>query len=133
MYSPSEQSLLDFVKRSKISLFFSFQINTQRYLYEACKQGDIELIKICLSETIQAENSQNFFYKINRTTKTASLFKVNSNINQLNIPRTVEHESTEYLITSITGTNRTIKTVTFAEDSAVDTVYFGAFTQSQLE
>ena len=101
----------------------------QSYLQEACLQGDIDLIKIYLSETIQTED---LTFKIDRTTKTASLFQVSSNISQIIIPRTVQHKSIEYLITSITGTNRDIKTVKFAEDSAVNAIYFRAFSRSKI-
>ncbi|KAK8849998.1 hypothetical protein M9Y10_018592 [Tritrichomonas musculus] len=87
-------------------------------LHEACQKGDIGLIKIYLSKCVQNEK-QELTFKINETTKTASLFKVNTNISQLTIPRTIQYESTEYLITSITGTNRDIKTINFVEDSGI--------------
>ena len=41
-------------------------------------------------------------------------------------------KSIKYLITSITGTNRDIKTVKFAEDSAVNAIYFRAFSRSKI-
>ena len=71
------------------------------FLHDACQIGDLELIEIYLSETIENE-SKDLTFKINKTKKTASLFKINDRqIQQIIVPRTVNHESTEYLITSI--------------------------------
>ena len=39
------------------------------------------------------------------------------------VPRTVKHESTDYLITSICGTNDDIETLKFVENSTVKTIY----------
>ena len=70
-------------------------------LHVACKKGDLELIKILLSETIENETND-LTFKINKTNKTASLFTINNEeIEHLIVPRTVKHESEEYLITSI--------------------------------
>ena len=90
-------------------------------LHEACKEGDVELIKIYLNETI-TNDSKEITFKIDKTNQTASLFKVSHYIEELIIPRTVKHETIEYLITSICiGDN--IKTIKFSEDSAVKTFY----------
>lgn len=82
-------------------------------------------------------------FKIDQENKTASLFEVNSQNNHLVIPRTVEHESTDYLITSITGTERNISFISgtdtniirveFAENSAVKKIYKDAFKYSNIE
>ena len=53
-------------------------------LGEACKNGDIELIKIYLSETIRS-CSKDLMFKIDETAKTASLFKVSPNISRLRL------------------------------------------------
>ena len=102
-------------------------------LYDACKYGDLDLIKIYLSETVE-NNSHELQFKIDSTNRTASLIKVRDDIIEAVIPRTVEHESVEYLITSITGTSQKIKTLKFVEDSAVKTIYRHAFPySSQIE
>ena len=101
-------------------------------LHEACKNGDIELIKIYLSPYIQNE-TKDMRFKIDKTSKTASLLEVDDSIRQLVIPQSVQYESTEYLITSVIGTNRSIKTVNFAKDSAVKTICYGAFQYSKIE
>ena len=98
-------------------------------MHQACKAGDVELVKILLSETI--ENDSKFTFKINKTNQTASLFKVNNGVEHLIIPRTFTYESTEYLITSISCINNSqIKTLRFAEDSAVQTIYGHLFPYS---
>lgn len=66
------------------------------------KEGDIELIRIYLSETI-SDDSEDLIFKIDKTNQTASLFEIGRNLKQVLIPRTVKHGSTEYLITSVTG------------------------------
>ena len=96
-------------------------------LHLLCREGDIELIKIYLSETLETD-SQDMTFKIDRTNKTASLFKINKNISQITIPRTIKLESTDFLITSICGPLPDITIVKFVEDSAVKTIYRSAFT-----
>ena len=61
------------------------------------------------------------------------MFKVKNEVEEVNIPRTVEHESIEYLITSIIGTGNSVKTIKFSEDSAVKTFYKDSFLTSQIE
>ena len=51
-------------------------------LHEAYKLGDTDLIKIYLSEKIQNDSKDKIF-KIDKTAKTASLFKASSNNRQL--------------------------------------------------
>ncbi|KAK8847259.1 hypothetical protein M9Y10_019845 [Tritrichomonas musculus] len=92
------------------------------YLHVACKGGDLELIKIYLSETI-ANDSKSLIFKIDKLKHTASLFKIDDNISSVVIPRTIELESTEYLITSICGSGMNIRTFEFEQDSAVETIY----------
>ena len=45
----------------------------EQKLHYACQRGDIELIKICLSETIEID-SKRLTFKIDKTNQTASLF-----------------------------------------------------------
>ena len=71
-------------------------------LHHACQKGDLDHIKILLSETIK-NSTKDLTYKIDKTTHTASLFKVDQNLENLTIPRTVKHEMKDYLVTSITG------------------------------
>ena len=101
-------------------------------LHEACREGDLEMIKIFLSETIE-DSTNTLKFKIDETNQTASLFKVENGIEEVNIPRTIEHESTEYLITSIIGFCADVKTVKFSEESAVKTFYRDAFFGSKIE
>ena len=56
----------------------------------------------------------------------ASLFKNDHNIEEVIIPRTIEHESDEYLITSIAGTNTQIKSIyRYAfYNSEIEEIYF---------
>ena len=100
-------------------------------LHRACERGDLELIKIYLNETIKNE-SQDMIFKIDKTNNTASLFRVNTKNDLLIIPRSVNHESIDYLITSISGINFRFKSLNFAEDSAVKTIYGYAFENSLL-
>ena len=91
-------------------------------LHAACQEGDIELIKILLSETIENETKE-LSFKINKTNQTASLFDSNPEIKDIIVPRTVKHESVDYLITSISCINHHTKTLKFVEDSAVKIFY----------
>ena len=103
------------------------EFNAIKYnLHEVCKDGDLDLIKIYLCVTVE-NHSKTFKFKIDETNQTASLFRVNEDIEEVIVPRTVEHESVEYLITSISGTSHNLKTLKFAEDSAVKTIYGYAF------
>ena len=103
------------------------QIDTK--LLTACRKGDIELIKICLSETVH-NDSKDLTFKIDKTNKTASLFQVSSKIDHLVIPRIIKLESTDYLITSIIDIGSFIKSLYFVEDSAVKTIYGSQFSFS---
>ena len=89
------------------------QIDTK--LLTACREGNIELIKICLSETVH-NDSKDLTFKIDKTNKTASLFQVSSKIDHLVIPRIIKLESTDYLITSIIDIVSFIKSLYFVED-----------------
>ena len=92
-------------------------------LHELCMKGDVDLIKIYLNETVEDE-FKDFSFKIDKTNQTASLFEVKKNARQIIIPRSIKHESTEYLITSISGIwNDTISKIKFVEDSAVKTFH----------
>ncbi|KAK8834969.1 hypothetical protein M9Y10_018671 [Tritrichomonas musculus] len=95
-------------------------------LHNACSEGDLDLIKIYLSETIENE-SKDFTFKIDRKNQTASLFKVNCDIEEVIVPRTVKYESTDYLITSISGTSENVSIIKFVKDSKVKTIYRFAF------
>ena len=101
-------------------------------LYEACENGDLEMIKILLSEKIE-NSSRTLKFKIDETNQTASLFKISILNPQYIIPRTVEHKSTEYLITSIVNIGFSIDFIKFSEDSAVKTVYQKAFYHSHIK
>ena len=101
-------------------------------LHDACKEGDLELIQIYLNEQIENE-SKDLIFKIDKTKKTASLFKVNNDIEDLIIPRTIKHESINYLITSICGSIYSIKNIKFEKDSSVKTIYKHAFSISEIE
>ena len=69
----------------------------------ACRTGDLEVIEIYLSEKIKNE-TKDLMFKINKTNKTASLFKLNNKqLEHLLIQQTVQHGSDEYLITGISN------------------------------
>ena len=96
-------------------------------LSDACRMHDLDLIQIYLNVTISNE-TKSFEFKIDETKRTASLFNVNNeNIKEVIIPRAIEHDSVEYLITSITGINGNIKTLKFDENSSVETIYGNTF------
>lgn len=91
-------------------------------LHRACRKGDLDLIKIYISETIE-DDSKTLKFKIDRTNKTASLFQVDDEIKDLYVPRSIEHESTEYVNTSICRIGSPIVTIEFSEDSEVKIIY----------
>lgn len=103
----------------------------------ACGSGDIEFIKILLSQKIDM-NSEGLSYKINKVNKTASLIFVNKEMENLFIPRSIKYQSNEYLITSIVGvgynqSSKKIKTVSFDKNSAVTTIFANAFDGLNIE
>lgn len=104
----------------------------ENMLHRAVKIGDLELIKIYLSETIE-NDSKDLIFKIDRTNKTASLFKNKSKSEEIIIPRTVTHKSTEFLITNMCGIGAECKTVKFVEDSAVERFYSYTYSDSEIE
>ena len=97
----------------------------KRLLHISIQKCDLELIKIYLSERIE-NCSKSLVFKIDKINHTASLFKINNWTDNL-IPRAIEYESTEYLITSICGTCEGIDELKFVEDSKVKTIYRNAF------
>ena len=97
----------------------------------ACREGDLELIKILLSETIE-DGSKNFFIKIDKTNKTASFYGFNQSSYDLIIPRTIKHDNNDYLVTSICGLHGIVNIleklkIKFEEESSVSTIYGHAF------
>ncbi|KAK8865144.1 hypothetical protein M9Y10_010678 [Tritrichomonas musculus] len=101
-------------------------------LHNACQDGDLELIKILLSETIQ-DDSKDLTFKIDKTNQTASLFKVKVDVKHVIIPRSIKHDSVDYLVTSITGTDFYVKSIKFLDDSAVKRIYRGALSGMYIE
>ena len=106
-------------------------------LIYACEKGDLELIKILLSETIE-DDSKNFFFKIDKTNKTASFYGSNQKSQDFIIPRTVKHENNDYLVTSICGLHFAFNfcesfNIKFEEESSVSTIYGYAFSHSNIE
>ena len=107
-------------------------------LHRACEEGDLDIIKILLCET--AQNATNYLtFKIDKTNHTASLIKINPNLENPIIPRTVKHEMNDYLVTSICSLGCSffiqskIKNVKFEENSSVSTIYRYAFDDSNIE
>lgn len=122
-----KQEIINLFKNRNIICFDNYDYNEISYrLHLACREGDKDYIKIIFNDTIKNE-TKDLTFKIDKSNQTASLFRVNKAIDELIIPRTVKYESDEYLITSITGTYNEIKTIKFAEDSAVNTFYQSAF------
>ncbi|KAK8897924.1 hypothetical protein M9Y10_000157 [Tritrichomonas musculus] len=117
-----------------IKFFHSNLIHHKIYyiLHEACQEGDLELIKIYLSETITNESNL-LSFKIDKTNRNASLFKVNNKSKQIIIPQTVKHDSTEYLITSITSIRNSIQILKFIKNSEVEKIYKNAFNDSHIK
>ena len=120
-----------FTKFSKLRFERDFR-NFENILHKACELSDVDLIKIYLSETIQ-NDTKDLTFQIDKINRTASLIKVRYSNKKHIIPRTVQYESTEYIITSITGIYCDINTINFAEDSAIKTFYFGALSYADLE
>lgn len=101
-------------------------------LHEACKKGDFELIKIFLNETIKKE-SPSLAFRIDKANKTASLMNNYNDSEFLVIPRTVKHESTDYLITSILSVGSKIKTLKFSDDSSVKKIFGHSLSNFSIE
>ena len=60
-------------------------------LHYACQECDLELIKILLSDTFRNYyNGRLLIFKINKTNNTASIIKVQTKLEELIVPRTVE-------------------------------------------
>ncbi|KAK8852946.1 hypothetical protein M9Y10_017942 [Tritrichomonas musculus] len=109
------------------------------FLLFAFKEGALDLIKILLCETIE-DDSKGLTFKIDKINKTASLIEIDRKLDDVIIPRTINHELNEFLVTSICilkyhdddfgSQNKTIK---FEEDSAVRTIYRSPFLCSRVE
>ena len=62
----------------------------------SCLKGNLNLIKILLSEaTTQDINGQ--FFKIDKTNKTASLFKADQDLYHIVVPRTIKYEMNDHI------------------------------------
>ena len=101
-------------------------------LSQAFELDNLEVIKIYLGETIE-NKSQDLRFKIDKKSRTASLFRVKNETQDLIVPRSVKYESVDYLITNIARTGANIKTMKFVEDSAVKTIHESAFKNSEIE
>ena len=69
-------------------------------LHKACRKCDLELIQIYLNKRISDE-TKSVEFKIDETKRTTSLFKDNTCNEEFVIPRTIEHESVEYLTNNL--------------------------------
>ena len=127
----NKEKIIDLFMNHNNLVYETDFIKVKTKLHRACRECDLDLIKILLCETI-VDDSKRIFYKIDKTNKTASLFQVDGYGNSITIPRTVKHESTDYLITSISKCHYSVEYIEFAEDSAIDTIYRGAFVNSKI-
>ena len=78
---------------------------------------------------------ETLIYSINEDEKTSKIIG-NSSSGEIIIPRSIVHESQEYVITSISNyafENSTIKTIQFAADSELQTIEIYAFWNSTIE
>ena len=91
-------------------------------LHFACREGNLELIKIYLNESI-VNDSETLELKIDETNRTASISRIAYSTEKVIFPRTYQHGSSEYLITSMIGNGYDLRTLKFSEDSAVKTIY----------
>lgn len=131
-WNPKKSEILDlFTNFSKLRSKKEFD-EIEYDLRQAIELENPESIKIYLSETIENE-SQDLRFKIDKESRTASLFRVNKETEDLIVPQSVKYESYDYLITSIVGTGAKIKTIKFAEDSAVKSIHESAFNKTEIE
>mgnify|MGYP007035365582 CR=1 FL=1 len=73
------------------------------------------MIKIYRGDIIR-NDSNTLTFKIDKTNRKASLFNTAENIKEVIIPRTIEYESVEYLITSVVDVNKNLRKLLFVED-----------------
>lgn len=71
----NKQEILNLFQNSNLHSIEEFD-KIKSKLHEACKLGELELINILLQETINNESNE-FTFKIDKKNQTASLFKVN--------------------------------------------------------
>lgn len=77
-----------------------------------------------------------YIYSINTDENTASIIKVPSNQEAITIPRTIQYESIEYIITSISKSalySTKVKSVQFTEDSEIKSFEDDSFSDSSIE
>ena len=115
---------------NEISSYKEYQ-KIERMMQRACSQGDLELLEIYLNEEVKFEIEKELIsFKINKKTKTASLFRVFTLNNKLIIPRTIKYEMEDYLITSVISSGeriKIVKNIEFSKDSEVRIIYEKSF------
>ena len=81
-------------------------------------------------------NQANLRYLLNKTNHTATIVGSNEEENDFIVPRSIEYESQEYLITSIGErsfcSNHSIYSIYFSDDSCLETIEERAFSHSSL-
>lgn len=86
-------------------------------------------------ETNKKIRQEGLVYSINEEEKTASVIRYKSKKKELIIPRSIEHESNEYLITSISKyafDSSKVKSISFAYNSELRTIEEDAFVGSLI-
>ena len=131
-----KNEILEFITcHNEINSYEEFSI-IKSMIIQAFGRGDLELLEIYLNKEIEINtDKQRLTFKINKTRKTASLFKVLKSQNCLIVPRTIEYEGDEYLITSVISSGqcrKQIKQILFPSNSAVQTIYEESFSGSKI-
>ena len=125
------------LNHNKLKSYLEFK-EIQMLLQYAYQECDFDLIKTLLSESY-VDEFKKLIFKIDKTNKTMSLFKVNQQNEELIIPRSITYEFNDYLVTNIIGLNGTykydmhVKTVKFDDDSAVSTINGFSFSNTIIE
>ena len=104
-------------------------------LYDACIERDVDTVKWLTREEIKDKSG--FSYKIDKLDKKAAAFSYLNENGDAFIPRSIQYQGEEYLITSILddpdGTKKIIKTIRFDDNSQIKIIGKRSFNESLLK
>ncbi|KAK8838471.1 beta-1,3-glucan linked protein [Tritrichomonas musculus] len=128
------QTIHHLFNNSGICTSWKLQEN-KRSLYQACHQENIKFVELLTKKEVIKEDGLTFVLNIEE--KTAILFRNLSTKSEIFIPRTINYNSTDFIVTTISegcfSNSKNIKKIEFDSNSEVNLIDDYSFANSSLE
>lgn len=108
--------------------------NSRKTLFKSCFNEDVELVRWLVKREFTDENG--ISYKIDSSTKTASIFSISSTQKDIFISKSIKYGDIEYSITNIfcfSCSFTDLKSVKFDENSHLQSLGFLSFSETLIE